>query len=470
MNDFAIEILSTDAKGNTMFIVYGYMAKGAHEGQVGVALYSYDYEKNSVNELVFVPSDKPYNIFKDSVGKFAYMTSENLLYFMIGNSIYTVTMDSNEYMQLVTGLTAGNYIINEYNNILAWNENASVYDASSIRVIDVDAKKDYTIEAEDGDRVKVIGFIGNDLVYGVAHAADIYTDAAGQSVFPMYKINVVLYEEDEETETSAEENDGIETYEKSNVYITNVTISENVMTFTRKTKNEDGSFSDLEEDKYVNRKGEDKEIVTLNTISTELKKMEVVLKLAYTITSDNDFSSASMGNISFVTANTLNLEQSEYITNPYYVYGASGLEGIYRSGAEAITYANSIFGTVVEDNGELFWGRVNKPELAKLTDTTAIVAKNYTSLESVMADTAIRAIDISGVDFSAVLYYGTVNLPVLTTIPDYGCVILSAYSGYQGNIDTIAFTVCSTGEIIKYPYNDAKSLIEAAGSRYVVIK
>ena len=46
-NSFDIEILSTDAKGNTMFIVYGYMAKGAHEGQVGVALYQYNYEKNN---------------------------------------------------------------------------------------------------------------------------------------------------------------------------------------------------------------------------------------------------------------------------------------------------------------------------------------------------------------------------------------------------------------------------------------
>ena len=129
------------------------------------------------------------------MGKFAYMTYENLLYFMVGNSIYTVTMDSNEYMQLVTGLTDGNYIINEYNNILAWHENASVYNADSIRIIDVDADRDYVITAEEGDQIKVIGFIGNDLIYGIAHATDIYQDAYGETIFPMYKINVVLYNE-----------------------------------------------------------------------------------------------------------------------------------------------------------------------------------------------------------------------------------------------------------------------------------
>lgn len=467
-NSFDIEILSTDAKGNTMFIVYGYMAKGAHEGQVGVALYQYNYEKNKVKELVFVPSDKPFDIFKDSVGKFAYMTEENLLYFMIGNSIYTVTMDSNEYVQLVTGLKDGNYIINEYNNILAWHENASVNDADTIRVINVDRKEDYTISAGEGDRIKVIGFIGNDMVYGTAHASDIYQDASGNTVFPMYKITVLVYEQ--ENEDGIERESSEETYQKENIYVTDVSVKENVMTLTRKMKNADGSFSDIEEDKYVNKMGEDKEVVSLETISTELKKTELVLCLAYTITAENKLVSEQVKDIDFVTANTLNLNQSEYITDKYYVYGANGLEGIYSDAKAAITYANSIFGVVVEDSGKLFWGRINKPDLAKLADTTGLVAKAYTSLEQVKADENYEVTDISGVDFATLFYFGANQIPVITWINDYGCVILSAYSGYQGNIDTLAFTVCQTGEIIKMSYGDAKWALEEGGSRYLVVR
>lgn len=467
-NSFDIEILSTDAKGNTMFIVYGYMAKGAHEGQVGVALYQYNYEKNKVKELVFVPSDKPFDIFKDSVGKFAYMTEENLLYFMIGNSIYTVTMDSNEYVQLVTGLKDGNYIINEYNNILAWHENASVNDADTIRVINVDRKEDYTISAGEGDRIKVIGFIGNDMVYGTAHASDIYQDASGNTVFPMYKITVLVYEQ--ENEDGIERESSEETYQKENIYVTDVSVKENVMTLTRKMKNADGSFSDIEEDKYVNKMGEDKEVVSLETISTELKKTELVLCLAYTITAENKLVSEQVKDIDFVTANTLNLNQSEYITDKYYVYGANGLEGIYSDAKAAITYANSIFGVVVEDSGKLFWGRINKPDLAKLADTTGLVAKAYTSLEQVKADENYEVTDISGVDFATLFYFGANQIPVITWINDYGCVILSAYSGYQGNIDTLAFTVCQTGEIIKMSYGDAKRALEEGGSRYLIVR
>lgn len=469
---FDIEILSTDTKGNTMFMVYGYMAKGAHEGQVGVALYQYDYKENQVTELIFVPSDRPFDIFRDSVGKFAYMTEENLLYFMVGNSIYTVTMDSNEYMQLVTGLTKGNYVINEYNNILAWHENASVYDADTIRVIDVDAKKDYTIQAPEGDRIKVIGFIGNDLVYGTAHTSDIYQNASGQTVFPMYKVNVMVYGDGENSSDSPEDEETniIETYQKDNIYVTDVSIKENVMTLQRKMKNADGSFTDTAEDKYVNKKGEDKALVTLNTISTELKKTEVVLTLPYTITSDNKFEAVQTDSIQFVSANTLNLDQSEYVMNKYYVYASQGLQGIYSTASEAITYANSVFGVVVEDSGNLLWARINKPDLAKLSDTTKIVSRGYASLEQVQADSEYQVTDISGIDFAALLYYGANDIPVITWINEYGCVILSAYSGYQGNIDTLAFTVCQTGEIIKMPYANAKATLEAAGSRYLILR
>ena len=242
------------------------------------------------------------------------------------------------------------------------------------------------------------------------------------------------------------------------------------MTLQRKMKNADGSFTDTAEDKYVNKKGEDKALVTLNTISTELKKTEVVLTLPYTITSDNKFEVVQTDSIQFVSANTLNLDQSEYVMNKYYVYASQGLQGIYSTASEAITYANSVFGVVVEDSGNLLWARINKPDLAKLSDTTKIVSRGYASLEQVQADSEYQVTDISGIDFAALLYYGANDIPVITWINEYGCVILSAYSGYQGNIDTLAFTVCQTGEIIKMPYANAKATLEAAGSRYLILR
>lgn len=40
-----IRIISVEKNGSTAFAVYGYMNRGAHEGEVGVDIYYYDIEK-----------------------------------------------------------------------------------------------------------------------------------------------------------------------------------------------------------------------------------------------------------------------------------------------------------------------------------------------------------------------------------------------------------------------------------------
>ena len=459
-DQFDIDIISTDNNGNTVFLVYGYMEKGAHEGEVGVALYKYSYEANSVKELVFVPSTKPYNILKDSVGKFAYLTDTDLLYFMIGNSIYTVTMDSNEYMQLVTDLQPGNYIINEDNNIIAWHENTSIYGADSIRVIDVEGHKDYTIKAGEGEFIKVIGFIENDLIYGTAKTSDIYTDAGGNTVFPMYKLDVLIYDET---------NDSTESYHKDNVYISNVNISNNILNLTRLKKDENGSFISIEEDKFVNRQAENADIIEIGTIATDLKKKELVLYFAYTITSGDELKLVTTDTFSFAATNKLNLNNDSSLSNLYYVYAYGSIYDTFSDLREAIEAANSHFGMVISDSGNIVWAKITKPDLAKLTDTSSIVSRQYTSLDAIMADTDYTTYNLTGTDFANILYFGFKDIPVITYTENLGYVILSAYSSYLGMVDTVAFTDLTTGEITKMPYSDAVNAVKASGNQFVVM-
>lgn len=457
-NQYDIEIISTDDDGNTLFLVYGYMETGAHEGQVGVALYQYHYKSNTANELVFVPSTKPYHILKDSVGKFAYLTNDSLLYFMIGNSIYTVTMDSNEYMQLVTDLQSGNYIINNDNNIMAWHENTSVYGADSIRIIDVDAKSDYTIKANEGEFIKVIGFIENDLIYGTAKSSDIYNDASGNTIFPMYKIDILIHDSDK-----------TETYEKPNVYVTDTSISSNTLSMSRVSKDVNNTFVAIEDDKFVNRSIGKKNVLELDTILTDLKKTELVLNFAYTITSSNALSYVETSTFNFTQANKLNLDNSDVSHISYYVYAYGNIFASFGDIKSAVECANENFGFVVNKSGNIIWAKITKPNLAKLSDTGSLVSKGYTSAESILNDTSYEIYNLTGTDFANVLYYGYKDIAVITYTKDLGYVILSAYSSYLGMVDTIAFTSLTTGEIIKMPYEDAINACKASGNIFYVM-
>lgn len=463
-DQFDIEIISTDSDGNTLFLVYGYMEKGGHEGQVGVALYNYTRDDNTLKELVFVPSTKPFSIIKDSVGKFAYLTDNNILYFMIGNSIYTVTMDNNEYIQLATNLNAGNYISNESNNIIAWHENTSINNAESIRVFDVEGHRDYKITAEEGEYIKVIGFIENDLVYGVANKSDVYTDANGKTIFPMYKINVNIYNEEEPDETS------VETYFKENIYISSVSITNNILDLTRISKDASGNFVSIDNDKWVNKTASHSNIIEISTISTNLKKKELILNFAYTITSSDNLSLSSPETVTFTPPNKLNLNDGININNLYYVYAYGKMMANFEDAKQAIEYANTHFGQVIKADGNIIWAKLSRPDLAKLTDTTALVEKKYTTLDDILNDSDYKVLNLTGTNFSNVLYYGIYDIPVITHTQNLGYVILSAYSSYYGKVDTVAFTSLTTGEITKMSYTEAVSAVEASGNIFLVLK
>lgn len=478
-DQFDIDIISTDDDGNTLFLLYGYMEKGAHEGQVGVALYKYIYKDNAVNELVFIPSTKPYSLLKDSVGKFAYITDDNILYFMIGDSIYTVTMDSNEYIQLATNLQSENYAINDGNSILAWHENTSVYNADSIRVIDVEGHKDYIIKADEGEYIKVLGFIENDLIYGTAKASDITTDSSGKTIFPMYKINIRLYDGNDNKEaSSATSADGdtssgikLETYQKDGIYVSSVSVSNNILSLSRLTRGADGSFSPIEDDKLVNRTAENKALITLDTITTSLKKKELILNFAYTVTSSNQLKLVSTETFSFTDANKLRLDNGTVADNNYLVYAYGILYDKFSDLRSAIECANTNYGMVIEPSGNIAWAKITKPDLAKLTDTATLVNRGYGSLDDILSDTGNYDIyNLTGTKAANVLYYGAMDIPVITYIDNLGYVIISAYSSYLGVVDTFAFTSLSTGEITKMPYSEGVSRIEASGNLFIVMK
>lgn len=461
-DQYDIEIISTDDSGNTLFLVYGYMETGAHEGTVGVSLYHYTYETNTATELVFVPSTKPFYVLKDSVGKFAYLTKDNLLYFMIGNSIYTVTMDSNEYVQLVSNLQNGNYIINSENNIIAWHENTSINSADSIRIIDVDKKQDYTVTANEGEYIKAIGFIENDLVYGTAKISDIYTDSSGNTVFPMYRIDILIHNNDSNTSE-------VETYAKDNVYITDTAIDNNTLSLSRVTKNADGSFSPISSDKFVNRSIGKTTLIEISTIQTDLKKTELVLNFAYTVTSSNDLKSVSTESFKFTSENKLNLSSADYLGSSYYVYAYGTVFDSHSDIKSAIECADKNYGMVVSNTGNIVWAKITKPNLAKLSDTATLVSKGYTNASQILNDASYNIYNLTGTAFANVLYYGYKDIAVITYTNELGYVIVSAYSSYLGMVDTIAFTSLTTGEITKMPYDAATAAIGNSGNIFYVM-
>ena len=59
-----VNIVRVDDAGDVTFVVYGYMNRGNHEGEVGAAVYYYRAERNVATEEIFVPADISYEMKK----------------------------------------------------------------------------------------------------------------------------------------------------------------------------------------------------------------------------------------------------------------------------------------------------------------------------------------------------------------------------------------------------------------------
>ena len=73
----AVRIISMDNKGNLAFMVYGYMNRGFHEGEVGVGIYYFSVDSNVIEEQAFIPSTKSYAIAADELGRMVYYNDGN---------------------------------------------------------------------------------------------------------------------------------------------------------------------------------------------------------------------------------------------------------------------------------------------------------------------------------------------------------------------------------------------------------
>ena len=62
-----VKVLAASDEGDVDFLVYGYMNRDVHEGEVGIAVYHYGAELNQVEEELFIPMKTVVQYRKNSV-------------------------------------------------------------------------------------------------------------------------------------------------------------------------------------------------------------------------------------------------------------------------------------------------------------------------------------------------------------------------------------------------------------------
>lgn len=491
-NAHSIKPMMIDGVGNIWFIVYGYMNRGLNEGKVGVALYYYDCTLNTIEEELFIPYTKSYEMLSVEIDNLAYISSRNRLYVFLDGGVYTINITARESEIMQASISETGFFSSDDESIIAWQTGNSVVDFTQIQLFKLNSMTPYTIPSGAGEVVIPLGFMDNDVIYGAARVADVTTDYTGKTIIPMYSVRI----QDQNGNT-------LKDYHQDGVYVLGIEKSDNLLILSRATKDPDsGELLPIEDDQIVNNKTQTSLKNKLSSVVTE--KTETTYQTVLYKGGDGEKSSVKVTNpkeVVFEGSRDVSIKDDDTLKR-YYVYAKGKIAGIYSSASEAVEIAGNLYGVVTNKQMAYVWESSNRKASTKITsleisettpkadseedtpetDNTSSYVKcidmmlqsggvyksseeeiRKKSLARVLSDNLeADVLDLSGVSLSDVLYYVSRGYPVMAMTGQGTAVIITGYDSKN----TILY---DPGEerVYKLGMNDSKELFEKAGNRFV---
>lgn len=473
-----IKLLRVSDQGDVCFAVYGYLDSGTYEGQTGLVVLSYSAKKNTLEELLFLSTDKSADIVKNQADNLLYVNEENQLYVAFDYAVYQIDLVSREYTRLVDTEVYESLSVSGDQSVAVWSESTSEYHNKSIMIRDLDTGETIRFSAEADEIIKPFGFMNRDIIYGVAKEADITRDKTGHYVFPMYKICIC-----------DSEGDLLKEYRQDNLYITGITFQDNQITLERVERRDD-SFREVYSDHITNNVEQPSTVNKIVTADIDVYEHYVQIQTKKVIDEKT---------IKIATPKQVVPEESREVSLPtkedlrkYYAYNGYGVSGIYDSPATAISKAYSEGGVVVDETGHFVW---TKEKLSTRNQIMAIKERTCTEGETsagVCLDTILQhrgisrnveemlesgsssyeilrdnldgytVLDLEGCDLAAVLYYVNMDIPVMALFDSGEAVLITGF-----NEQNVVIFDPAKGTLAKKGMNDSTQWFEENGNCFL---
>lgn len=365
-----IDLISMDNKGNTTFVVCGYMNRGMHEGQVGAGIYYFNSEKNYVEEKAFIPSEKSGEIAAENLIQLAYYSKEeNKLYAMFEGTLYEIDLETQKRSVLVKNLEEGQYIVSDDGKHIAYQSNGKLTEATEMTIQNLQTGKKHKVKAEKGEVIRPLTFVLGDAVYGIGKKEDIGKNVSGNDIIPLYQVEI-----------RNQKNEVVKTYSEDQTYVVNAKAEHNMITLERVKKSGD-TYTGITQHYITNNKVQEEPSVTVEIYTSETKG---------TVTRLEDTKMSSELNPKKLVQKQLAKEKSVVIEfnladdeDCYYVYGRGKLQGIYKTAGAAIAKADEMRGVVVTSKQTKVWERGNRQLRYNMENTSAFSAQaGETSLQA----------------------------------------------------------------------------------------
>ena len=476
-----IKILNVDETGNVQFVVYGYMNRGRHEGETGVQVNRFNSSQNVLEELTYIPYEKSPDLLIQEVDKLSVAGNQDKYYMIIDNTAYDLDLERKTSNVMVDNLQESSFKVSDEAKMFVWADCEEEYRAEKLVLKNLLTGRESEIEAGPGEYLLPLGFMEDDLIYGIADKEDVTKDLAGRIFFPMHTIRI---------------QDGgdnvLKEYHVSDIYVTDCQVRDNQITLKRvKWDEETGTYQETDDDQIMNSK---EETEGKNRIeSMVIETLETVVQVR--VKDDIDVEKLQLltpKEVLFEGENKTSLPKPEKELQYYYVYTAKGLAGVYTKASEAVQQAYQSAGVVMNDTGSCVWfkgNRVTRNQIMKITGEAetentgqlAVCLNTILDFEGVnrnaqyMLDSGkttieilqenipdIQVLDLTGCNLDSILYYVNQDIPVLVTLQDGSAMLVIGFNELN-----IVVMDPSDGTVYKIGMNDATEMFEENGNRFI---
>lgn len=456
-----IRILRVEETGNVWFIVSGYMNRGKHEGENGLGIYYYEEASSTVEEILFVQTMESYDMLKLDMDALAYITDDQEdCFVLLEGIIYKINLTTMQYERIVDGIKNDCYVSSKSNRYFSWLKEGKRYDSQTLYTMDFETGTVREITCSDSERIRPVGFMGEDLVFGKALNGDIDLSVEGNELFPMYHIGIV----NEEGET-------VKAYEPGGIYVMGIEQTDNMLKLKRAVR-EGGIFVEATEDSIVSTDTEEDVVYGVTTQKSDITitvqedaqtQTEVLLRVGSTVR-DEKVQVVSAKLLVKDNLHTIHIPVNPAKENLYYVYAQGSMESCWPTAGEAIRRADEKVGVVINNQKEFVWERGNRAETSKikLEKIPEEVKMGLMDVQALEAAIGKDVVDLTGCTMEQALYFVGQGRPVIAATIN-GPVIITGYDDYGNTI------LLNPGESETYFYgpNDSKALFEEMGNIFI---
>ena len=328
------KVVDIDNKGNVDYMIYGYSPADNHRGRNGISIMSYNINSNSSKEQVFIPCKSTAELLDNQLKTLCHV-GDRTLYIMLDDTIYYANLKTQEWGKIVEHLEHNSYAVSDDGKYLAYNKSATHDNSKSIVILDLNTGEKRSIDAENGEKISVLGFSGQSLIYGAAKDSD----KGKANFFPMYKLTIVDYALREQ-----------KSYSKKNIFIKGIEIKDGIINIKRWKKGKN-----IDDDQLLDNTEETVQVCTFSYYTDDIKMREEVLSYTNKLPIDKTTKILPLGKTEFTNEAEIEANLEKRKGDVFYVYGFGKLQSVEADQKEAIDKAKRVYGLVLDKFGKKIW-------------------------------------------------------------------------------------------------------------------